>query len=216
MASIGSMTEIEKLEENNYASWKINIKAILQIHDCWKFVEQGDVPEPSGNLATPRALEDHHRRKRQSKVLILLNCERPFQRIVENSKNAQEAWKNLKRLFEPKNGLRMVRVLRAFTEIKYDSESNELISVYVERFKENLEDLTEQGMIFTDSQQAYLLIRNLSEIFDSVIERICLINSGKLTLNIAAEMLIEFQIRRKERKETESSSNSLMHVNSYI
>lgn len=143
MAGMGSIPEIEKLKETNYANCKINMKTILQYHDCWDFIEDIDPPRPRGSDATSRALDDYNRRKRQSKVLILLNCERSFQRIVENTKSAYEVWQNLKRMFEPKNGLRMVRVLRSFIEVKYDSELNEQISVYIERFKEKLEELRE-------------------------------------------------------------------------
>lgn len=213
MAGIGATPDFEKLNKGNYASWKINMKAVLQYADCWDFVAQQDVPEPPGNQASSRAVEEYNRRKRHSKVLILLNCERPFQRIVENAANAHEAWRDLKKLFEPKNGLRMVRVLRDFTDIKYDSESKELISVFVERFKEKLEELREQEMKFSDAQQAYLLIRDLPESFNSVVERVCLIDSGKLTLKLAAEMLIEHEVRRKERGETGGNSNELMQIN---
>lgn len=34
MAGMGAILDIEKLNEANYASWKINMKAILQYHDC--------------------------------------------------------------------------------------------------------------------------------------------------------------------------------------
>lgn len=53
-------------------------------------------------------------------------------------------------------------------------------------------------MVFIHSQQAYLLIRDLPDSYDSVVERICLIDPKKLNLNIAAEILLDYEIRRRE------------------
>lgn len=91
-----------------------------------------------------------------------------------------------------------------------------MLTKIIERFKEKLDELSEQEMIFSNSQQAYLLIRDLPDCYDSVVERICLTDPEKLSLNIAAEILIDYEVRRRERVETVCSSRALMQVNRYV
>lgn len=39
MASMGSLSNIEKLTEENYELWKVNIKSILIFNDLWSAVD---------------------------------------------------------------------------------------------------------------------------------------------------------------------------------
>jgi len=49
MATVTGFTNIEKLKEDNYELWKIQMKSVLVFNDLWPYVDGTSVKKPTTN-----------------------------------------------------------------------------------------------------------------------------------------------------------------------
>lgn len=92
---MGSMYQIEKLEESNYDGWKIHMRSVLIHSDLWGYVS-GDILKPA-----ELPLSNEWINKDQKALsMILLSMKRSHLNIVKNAPTSREAWLLLEKKFQ--------------------------------------------------------------------------------------------------------------------
>jgi len=88
MASIGSVTNIEKLTENNYEVWKVHMKSVLVFSDLWQYVNGTEV-KPEEN--------SQEWLKKDAKALALINLSISQSQLnqVKKAETSKQAWDKL-------------------------------------------------------------------------------------------------------------------------
>ena len=110
---MAEITRIEKLNGQNYQSWKYNMKLLLMERGLWGFTQQGQETQPDENAA---ATVRNAFRLRSDKVhsLIALNVEKDIQVHISSVKDPLVAWERLQQQFEFVSITQIVRFSRKF------------------------------------------------------------------------------------------------------
>ena len=121
----------EKLNEENYNEWAIQMKALLITKGLWPGVMH---PENSANAeATAKAL-----------ALMTLNVERHLLGQVAACDNAKLAWEDLERTYKSKNNARKLSLRQEMATLKM--KSGEPVVKYVARARDLFRDLVATGV----------------------------------------------------------------------
>ena len=89
--------QIEKLAEDNWASWSNEMRWALVLKELWDIVESGLGRTPDDKAKAS---------DRQAVAMIGLNVSRQHQVTVSKSESSKEAWRALEKLFEAKSSAR--------------------------------------------------------------------------------------------------------------
>jgi hypothetical protein len=99
MATAAGFANIEKLNENNYELWKVQMKSVLIFNDMWGYVDGTEVkPEADAQDWT----------KKDSKALALINLSISHSQLnhVKKTATSKQAWDGLKAVFESRGPVR--------------------------------------------------------------------------------------------------------------
>ena len=84
--------KVEKLNGENYHSWKFNLKMYLMGKDLWDIVQEVEVLT---ERSTPQQRELFRKRDNRAMSIINLSITNDLQIYVRSAKSATEAWNNL-------------------------------------------------------------------------------------------------------------------------
>lgn len=129
MASGTSFHLIEKLNEENYESWKLQMKSFLVCNELWGYVIVSTIVKTEENAAAWTTKDD------KALALIVLNVSRGQLNLVKKAKTSKEAWNELKRVFESKEPVRKATLYKQLYRMKKDSSvtMNQYISEYMDK-----------------------------------------------------------------------------------
>ncbi|UYV82640.1 hypothetical protein LAZ67_22000315 [Cordylochernes scorpioides] len=109
MAAVSAITAVvEKLNGQNYRSWKYNIKMLLIEKGLWDVMfKDEDTQDAQLKAQKDRAL-----------AVIALSINTEHQIHIIDCSSPQDAWKNLEQVFEPKSRSRILQLKKQFVNIK--------------------------------------------------------------------------------------------------
>ncbi|KAJ9515047.1 hypothetical protein QJQ45_012575 [Haematococcus lacustris] len=88
---------VEKLTENNYAEWALQMQSVLTVQELWEVIEERlDLAEEDDEKKS-KALE---RKDAKAKALIQLHLSPQFYQLARDSKSGAQLWQKLAQLFQ--------------------------------------------------------------------------------------------------------------------
>ena len=100
MAAEDTGFKVEKLNGENYHSWKFHMKIYLIGKDLWELVTGEETLSAAAN---PEQQRRFRKRENMALATVCLSVETSLQIYVRSAKNAKEAWDNLEQHFERKS-----------------------------------------------------------------------------------------------------------------
>ncbi|KAJ0967664.1 hypothetical protein J5N97_024581 [Dioscorea zingiberensis] len=175
MASNLLQAQVPKLVKDNYASWQIQMKALLGSQELWEIVTEG-YEEPTAEQEAAYSREQKgilkEQRKRDKKALFLLYQgvdESTFEKISE-AKSSKEVWEILSTFFKGVDRVRKVRLqtLRAEFEAAHMKEG-EATADYFSRLQAVVNQLKRNGEKIEDVRVVEKILRSLTTKFEHVV-----------------------------------------------
>ncbi|UYV62815.1 hypothetical protein LAZ67_2002020 [Cordylochernes scorpioides] len=153
-------TPLEKLNDQNYRSWKFNTKMMLIERELWKYVT-----EPAPDEEASRTIFNMKQEKALAMIALTIS---PSQQIhIMDCTTAREAWDTLEQVYEPKSRSRILQLKKQFISIRF--EEQETMTNYLGRLKICSDHLREAGAEMQDQDLAYSMLAGLPESYDGII-----------------------------------------------
>lgn len=147
-----NVMNFERLDVNNYATWRERMESYLIVRDLWDAVT-ADRPGPAADrkaLALIKlCVKDHH-------LPILATCE-----------TAKEAWHTLEEIYQAKSNARTRELRKELTKLKMGH--NEPLTKYVARAKDIQTQLLAAGHEVSDQEVTWHLLDGLTEKFETIV-----------------------------------------------
>ena len=159
-------TKIEKLDGDNYNSWKFNMKLLLMSNDLYGFIDGSEVaPVPTDTDKMEKEIKLYKSRSQKAFSTIALSIDKQLQVHVRNTLCPKTAWNSLKSHFEFVSVTQIVRVWRSFFAATM-KESTDLVDhiTYMTEMAEQLREVKEE----IDSKKfAVVLLGSLPDSYDN-------------------------------------------------
>ncbi|UYV69728.1 hypothetical protein LAZ67_7000495 [Cordylochernes scorpioides] len=158
MAAISAITAVvEKLNGQNYRSWKYNIKMLLIEKGLWDvMIKDEDTQDAQLKAQKDRAL-----------AVIALSINTEHQIHIIDCTSPHDAWKNLEQVFEPKSRSRILQLKKQFVNIKL--QTGESMLDYLNRSKICMDHLKVAGAEVDDQDIAYSMLSGIPDSFDTLV-----------------------------------------------
>jgi hypothetical protein len=190
MSSNNHLLSIEKLDGDNYATWKLDMKMVLMNLELWGIVD--------GSEPCPNDAEDALSwAKKDGKALstIYLSTKRSEKNDLSECKTSAEAWKKLSNVYEKKGLQTQILLSRNFLNSKY--LETDTMKSYISRVMAIVEQMNAIGAKVGDKEIAFTLLRGLPKSYDSLIMSLES-REDELTTEYVRKRLMEEEDRRKE------------------
>ena len=194
-----------KLNENNWNTWKFNIKMYLMGKDLWGLA---DGSEALNDDATAKEREAFKRRDNKAQSMISLSIETHLQIYVRPAKSAAEAWKFLTDRFEEKT-LSKICYYRKLL-YKMELKGGQSMEVYVNNMKTIAEHLDNLDDPVAEKDLVYLLITSLPPDYSSLITALETLKKEELTWTYVRDRVISEYARKKSFENKKTSQDALL------
>jgi hypothetical protein len=111
MSEPSSAFKIEPVVADNYATWSIRMRALLEHKDLWDVVKLGQGVVPEGADAARQAAAE--RQDRKARTLIILNVADQHLALVNKKTTAKSVWDALENLYRSKSTARRQQLRRS-------------------------------------------------------------------------------------------------------
>ncbi|UYV84151.1 hypothetical protein LAZ67_X001338, partial [Cordylochernes scorpioides] len=184
-------TPLEKLNDQNYRSWKYNTKMMLIERELWKYVT-----EPTPDEEASRTIFIMKQEKALAMIALTIS---PSQQIhIMDCTTAREAWDTLEQVFEPKSRSRILQLKKQFISIRF--EEQETMTNYLGRLKICSDHLREAGAEMQDQDLAYSMLAGLPESYDGIIMTFSNVEDKEFTSSKVKHVLLAEYERRMARR----------------
>ncbi|KAK2578384.1 hypothetical protein KPH14_011871 [Odynerus spinipes] len=99
--NFGNAHQIEKLNEGNYESWKIQMKSVLRYNELWGYVNGTIVKTENNAVGIVWALKDE-----KALDLIILSLHKSQFNHIKRADTSLKAWEALKSVYESQGPMR--------------------------------------------------------------------------------------------------------------
>ncbi|UYV71336.1 hypothetical protein LAZ67_8002677 [Cordylochernes scorpioides] len=189
MAAVSAITAaVEKLNGQNYRSWKYNIKILLIEKGLWDVMFKDEDTQDAQLKA----------QKDKALAVIALSINTEHQIHIIDFSSPQDAWKNLEQVFEPKSRSRILQLKKQFVNIKL--QTGESMLDYLNRLKICTDHLKEAGAEVDDQDIAYSMLSGLSDSFDTLVMSFGNVEDSDFTSNKVRNTLLTEYERRSARE----------------
>ncbi|UYV80953.1 K02A2.6-like, partial [Cordylochernes scorpioides] len=191
MTSTMINTPLEKLNDQNYRSWKYNTKMMLIERELWKYVT-----EPAPDEEASRTIFNMKQEKALAMLALTIS---PSQQIhIMDCTTAREAWDTLEQVYEPKSRSRILQLKKQFISIRF--EEQETMTNYLGRLKICSDHLREAGAEMQDQDLAYSMLAGLPESYDGIIMTFSNVEDKEFTSSKVKHVLLAEYERRMARR----------------
>ncbi|XP_015437625.1 PREDICTED: uncharacterized protein LOC107192803, partial [Dufourea novaeangliae] len=156
--SCSNIQKIEQLCNNNYESWKIQIKSILRLNELWGYVN-GTIIKTGENDAGWIVKDE------KALDLIILSLHKSQFNHVKRVEASLEAWEALKKVHESKGPMKQCVLFKQLYRMR--KESNQSMAQYIDDFVDKLEQLTEAGIKLPDTVIPIMLLFSLPSQYET-------------------------------------------------
>ncbi|UYV68405.1 hypothetical protein LAZ67_5004222 [Cordylochernes scorpioides] len=157
---MSSLYQIEKLNKQNFETWRLQMQMILVHSDLWIYVNEANIkPEPGNQEFTNWQNKDQ---KALATIVLSLN---PSELIhVKNCKTAEEAWKKIEEVYRPKGPATRVSLTKRLIQMKM--RPNDDLKDYLSKFTSLVDNLGEIGAQVPEDFLVILLLCSLPESYE--------------------------------------------------
>ena len=220
-AMASEATKIEKLNGDNYVTWKFNMKCCLMERGLWGYVTgkikkpvvktEGDTVSADEVAKSQEKLNEYELRADKAYSLIALNVEKQLQIHVSSTNSAKEAWESLQKNFEFVSVSQMVRLTRRFYAAQMEEGADLMQHITVmtslaEQLREMKEDVSSKKF-------AIVVLGSLPESYENFLISMNARDVEKLDWNDVKGALTEEYMKRKEREENKNKSDEALFTN---
>lgn len=189
----------DKLNSNNYRSWKFNMKMALVQRELWKHVT-GEAIRP---VDDEDEIDRFNRKEEKALAAIALSVESEQQGHIIDCETASDAWEMLKRVFEPKSRPRILQLKKQMVSIQLEAE--ESMTSYLGRIKTCSDSLKEAGCEIKDEDLAYTMLSGLPDSYEGIVMTLANLDDSKFkSSEIKGKLLSEYD--RRAAKGTSGNS----------
>ena len=213
----GSSMKIEKLNVNNFISWKFNMKCLLMEKGLWGFVTGTAVkPEVKTENADVNAdavgksrekLDEYNLKSDKAYSLIALSVEKDLQIHVSTKSTAKEAWESLKSQFEFVSVTQLVRLNRRFYAAKLE-EGGDLMK-HITEMTTLAEQLREMKEDISSKKFAVAILGSLPDSYDNFLTSMNARDAEKLDWSSVQGVLMEEHAKRAEKDKNKTDDEAL-------
>lgn len=151
--------QIEKLDNNNYDSWKILIKSILVQNDQWN-VTNGITKRSDANGANFDTVDQ------KALATITLSVKKSQLIHIKNCATSYECWKKLEKVHSRTGPSRKVTL---FKNLVHARASDDSIPEHIENFTEIIEKLSELQIDIQDEVLSIIILCSLPSAFENFV-----------------------------------------------
>lgn len=156
-----SLYQIERLDEKNYDSWKLQIKSVLIHSELWSYVSGAEVKPDNGSAAT-------WSNKDEKALATILLCVKPSQlNYIKNCKTSNEAWIILQNTHQPQGPARKVTLFKQLLQLKM--QENTHVLPHLNNFSSLVEKLKEISIELKDELLSIILLSSLPNSFENFV-----------------------------------------------
>lgn len=158
MATWNNSQSIEKLNEDNYESWKLQMKSILICNELWSYANGNEVKTEANQ-------EEWTKKDQKALAMITLSMSRGQINHIKKAETSHAAWAELERIYESKGPVRKATLYKQLYRMKKDPDTS--MAKYINDFTSKAEQLTEAGINIPDDLLSIMLLGSLPEGFES-------------------------------------------------
>lgn len=212
--SLTSHLHIDKLNADNYAVWKSDIKFLLLERNAWGIVT-GAEPPPEVDTAkgiTTADVANYEARARTALTTIYLCVDPQYRSILDDCTDPVAAWKILGEHFQPDS---RARHMSLFSElISTYIKPGESISLFSSRLSRITEQLKAINQPVKDEYACFQLLRFLPDRFDQIVQSILRWPDTKFKFkDIVVELVAEeTRLHQRDHDRGKDSDIQVQHV----
>lgn len=192
--------KMEKLNPNNYHSWKFTMRMYLIGKDLWDIVQGTETPVESASADIQRQLK---KKENIALAAICLNVSPNLHIYIRSVKTAKEAWDCLAKHFEGKSLAKKILYRRKLYSARMEQGTTMISHVnYIKTLAEHLEALEDE---VSDMDLVIILLSSLPESYNHVITTLETIAEDKLKWDYVRDRLLQ-EYDRKQGSHSHSDS----------
>lgn len=199
---------INKLSDNNYQTWKVEMKWYLKSKGLLDYVTGKIKIEGTATLEQKKAFQVN-----DDKAIapIGLHIEPNQQIHIEECNTAEEAWKALEQVHQPKSRVRIMQLKKQLYGTKM--KEGDSMSSYISSIKVISNNLREAGAEVQDEDLAYILLAGLPESYETLNMTLAnLPDNSFTTAEISKALLSEYDRRRSRHPEENESQKEALQI----
>lgn len=189
-SAIQSIDRIDKLNGNNYRSWKFNMKMALVQRELWQHAT-GEAVRPAEDVDE---IERFNRKQEKALAAIALSVDADQQVHILDCETASDAWEALKKVFEPKSRPRILQLKKQMVSIQL--ETDETMTSYLGRIRTCSDSLKEAGHEVKDDDLAYSMLSGLPDSYEGIIMALANLDDSKFKSSEIRGILLSEYDRR--------------------
>lgn len=192
------------LNNENYDTWKCDVKVLLIDKGCWKFIE--GKAEPVDPKAPRKEIDNYQLKKDRAFTTLYYAVQTEFRPLLQECSDGKKAWEILQKQFEPKTRARVIQLLDIFFNIRYIP--GEEIGIFIARIKTAVKKLNDAGHQLDPIFQGFQIIRHLPHEFNGIVQLIYRWEDSDFTIDKIAEELIHEESRLKQMRSDKVSDHA--------
>ena len=186
---------IEKLNDTNYESWKVQFTSLCQLRGCRGALQKAPV-EGSAKL------EEEKKHDEMAVALLNLHVEPSFFGMLAEHESAAAKFASLEKLFRDQSVSRILLLKSQLSSLK--KQPNESVSAYVERGRSIFNQIACTGYAMDKSELVLALVAGLPAEFDPLVGTL----SVSSTVEDMHRQLLPFEQRLLARQQEQAAEVS--------
>lgn len=155
---------IEKLDDENYDGWQVQMRSVLVHCDLWGYVSEKVVCPPASDEA---ALAAHKLKIEKALATIMLSVKTSQLLHIKHSKTAAEAWKKLEDVHRPAGPASKVTIFKQLTNLKMAEGSS--LSSHLGLFFGLCEKMNVIDIKIPDELMSIILLSSLPKSYENFV-----------------------------------------------
>ena len=190
-----AIMKIEKLNGQNYTTWKYNMKIVLMDKGLWGFIDGEEKPPLAGSPAATKSAFKSRSDKAYSQIALAV--EKSVQIHIQGTTVPKEAWEILQKQFSFVSVTQIVRLTRKFYAATMEENADlQKHLTYMATVAQQLRELDEE---ISSQKFATAVLGSLPSSYDTFITSLNARNADDLDWDSIKGALIEEEMKRKER-----------------
>ena len=190
---------IERLNINNWAAWKIRISAFLKGKKLWRFVtgeQAGDGDAAAGE-------------KEAAYAVIVMNVDSNLLHLISDTEDPAECWKRLRDHFERRTLANKLFLKKRYFRSKM--QEGDKLNDHLKRMKELTDQLAAIGSKISDEDQIVTLLGSLPDSYSTIVTALeSRVDSGDLTPDFVKQALTNEELKRLEPDRRQESKGTAL------
>jgi len=151
---------IEKLCDNNYEVWRMQMKSVLVYNDLWGYVSGTIVKPEDADAAAAWIVKDE-----KALALIVLGVSKTEIGHIRNQTTSKGAWNELEKIHKSQGPVRKAVLYRQLYQTKKMPDQS--MAQFVNEFQQRADMLADVGVVVPQELLSIMLLSNLPDEFEN-------------------------------------------------